>query len=136
MEKTNKGKYDLLANRVQKESEALVVDVELFFNLYETGWLFWRKKKYELTDFHRKFLRYLKNISQQYSIVYIAIISDYEYKRRLLDLLHITAVPIDFETEMNFQIWMKMTNPKMHFATLKRRNYYSNSLYITEDLLK
>lgn len=131
-----KGKYDLNIDTVQANQKTLVVDSELLFNVYTKGFLFWKTKHYELTEFHRKFLRYLKLIQQQYDLVYLATIGDKEYKRSIADLLHLTILVVDFETEMNYQTWLKMVNPKDHFATLKRRHYYRNSIYITEDILK
>lgn len=114
------------------DRDILVIDPELLFTI-NRKFLF--IKKFAVSDFNRKVIRYLRNIRKKrgFDIVFVPVFKDRDYSEYVLNSVLVLEVSvIDIGSEFNYSNWIKTITPKLHLSVQKREYYSKKSLWLNE----
>lgn len=124
MERNNIGSID-------EDHVRIVVDAECLVHV-EKKYIFFRN--YKFLDIHFNFLSYLKK--RKIKVVHVVSVSDLNFFKHILQKYYsdtgIVFKLVHCLDEEDYQVWLKIKNPTLHLAIVKRSSYHRNSKNIVE----
>jgi len=114
-------------------NDVTVIDAELLVSIKKKYWFI---PYFEFSDFNRKVIRYLRQRSDIHQQVIVGCVTNFKSIEHVINnVLKLPYSIINLHNEKNYEIWLKILRPNIHFAVIQRRYYYKKSVYLTEDIL-